>query len=386
MALAPPSSIRPWFSQAQSRAFNYCFLEERRFIFHSFLKCSNISTVDNLYCGYFMAQILLVNSYEALLRKLKHEIQEGMQNAQKAFEKERVLTYWRVGEIINGHILEQGRDSSGYGQRLFRNLSKDLGVGELLLYRVRQFYLKYPKFKPRLNLKWYHYQVLTSVEDKKKRDFFEKKTDEQNLSVRELENLIKSYEINIMPSATPTKPNRLNAYRGKLMTYELFKADYSEELLVDCGFNTFVRSGLKSFPGEFAQVSFKNGKSHFLKSQATRKDRFTYKAYLEGVIDGDTIWVILDVGFSIFLRQKVRFRGIEAEEKTTSRGMKAFHFVQDRLKDLPFLIIKSHSRDKFDRYLVDVYYLKDENSPQVVLGRGTYLNQELLNNNLAEIY
>jgi endonuclease YncB( thermonuclease family) len=51
---------------------------------------------------------------------------------------------------------------------------------------------------------------------------------------------------------------------------------------------------------------------------------------------------------------------------------------------LPFIIIKSHGRDKYGRYLADIFYLKGEKDPQAVLNKGIFLNQQLLDENLAQ--
>ena len=150
--------------------------------------------------------------------------------------------------------------------------------------------------------------------------------------------------------------------------------------------NTYIQTGLKKFPTQFATVSFKDGKPVYKQSDAKRTDRFTYKAYIEKIIDGDTLWVIWDAGFSMLLRQKVRLRGIEAPEIDTQEGKIVRQYVLDTLKGLPFVIIKSKTRDKFDRPLVDLYYIKGTEDAQTVLEKGIYLNQELLNKELVSIY
>jgi endonuclease YncB( thermonuclease family) len=110
---------------------------------------------------------------------------------------------------------------------------------------------------------------------------------------------------------------------------------------------------------------------------------YTYKAYLERVIDGDTLLVNIDVGVSVFFEQRLRLRGLDAPELGTSQGATAKKFVENRLKDCDFLIIKTHGSDKYDRYLVDVIYLKGVDNEDNVLREGTFLNNELLEEGLA---
>ena len=46
------------------------------------------------------------NSYYLLLKQLKKEIAEGLIRTQKAFDKEKVLTYWKIGKSISIHLLQ----------------------------------------------------------------------------------------------------------------------------------------------------------------------------------------------------------------------------------------------------------------------------------------
>ncbi len=51
--------------------------------------------------------------------------------------------------------------------------------------------------------------------------------------------------------------------------------------------------------------------------------------------------------------------------------------------DCDFLIIKTHGSDKYDRYLVDVFYLKGEDNEDKVLRDGIFLNNEILEEGMA---
>ena len=102
------------------------------------------------------------------------------------------------------------------------------------------------------------------------------------------------------------------------------------------------------------------------------------------LIDGDTLWVNVDCGFKIWAKQKIRLRGIDTPSIETQKGVESFKFVSKTLRGLPFIIIKSHGRDKYDRYLMDIFYLEGEEDPLVVLEKGTFLNQVLLDEGLAE--
>jgi len=320
-------------------------------------------------------------SYPNLLKHIKQEIAEALTRAHLAFEHEKIIAYWRIGESIALH-LAANKDQAGYGTQLYKNLSHDLGLGERLLYQVTQFYNTYPDFTPLQHLKWSHYRLLTTIKDGKQRTILEAKAAHDHWSKRALETFLKGDKGGNEPPKPP-KPKKLSLYKGKLYTYGIFKATYAANLLIDCGFNIYHESELARFAGKIVE-SVKTGETYeLIKSNASLKDLYTYKAYVEKVIDGDTLWVNVDCGFKTWVHQKLRFRGINAPEISTNAGVKSFKFICDALKDLPFIVIKTHSRDKYDRYLSDVFYLKGETDPLVVLGKGGFLNQELLDAGLA---
>ena len=236
---------------------------------------------------------------------------------------------------------------------------------------------------------------MTTVKDGKQRTILEAKAAHDHWSKRALEIFLKADKDRNRKPPKPPKPKPLPLLKGRLYTYGIFKAGYADNLLVDCGFNIYYESGLTVFPaalrrghasgktGNIAETVKTQTGFDFVKSNATYKDLYTFKAYVEKVIDGDTIWIMVDCGFKIWSRQKIRLRGIDTPGITTQKGIAAYSFVCAALKDLPFIVVKSHGRDKYDRYLMDIFYLGGEPDPQVVLEKGNFLNQELLDKGLA---
>ncbi|MCK4993996.1 MAG: hypothetical protein KAS13_02955 [Candidatus Omnitrophica bacterium] len=323
-------------------------------------------------------------SYSNLLKHIKKEIAEGLANAQKAYDKEKVIAYWKIGQSISKH-LSKNKDRADYGKKLYKRLSGDLGIGERLLYQMSQFYNTYPNLKPTHNLKWSHYRLLTSVKDQEKRNLFESKVSDDNWSKRALENFIKEdKEQDVKPEKPHVKKKgKLSISKGRLYAYKIFKDEYADNMLIDCGFNTYKESEVANFSSEFVETVKTESDYKFIKSTANRKQLYTYKAYIKKIIDGDTMWVNIDCGFKIWAKQKIRLRGIDTPGIETKKGIESFKFVCKALKNLPFIIIKSHGRDKYDRYLSDIFYLKGEEGPLVVLEKGAFLNQVLLDENLA---
>ena len=82
------------------------------------------------------------------------------------------------------------------------------------------------------------------------------------------------------------------------------------------------------------------------------------------IIDGDTIDVILDLGFDILHKSRVRLFGIDTPESRTrnkeekKRGLISKAFLKDKIKLAKKLTIKTHKGSetgKFGRILGDVF-------------------------------
>ena len=93
------------------------------------------------------------------------------------------------------------------------------------------------------------------------------------------------------------------------------------------------------------------------------KTDFSYRVKrVTKVVDGDTIDVILEMGFNILFAQRVRLFGIDTPESRTrdlvekKYGLKAKKFLQDKLKKAKSITIRTHKgeeKGKFGRILGD---------------------------------
>ena len=82
------------------------------------------------------------------------------------------------------------------------------------------------------------------------------------------------------------------------------------------------------------------------------------------VIDGDTIDVIIDMGFDILFKSRVRLFGIDTPESRTRDkeekkfGLMSKKYLQDRLKKAKKITIKTHKGEetgKFGRILGEIF-------------------------------
>ncbi len=88
---------------------------------------------------------------------------------------------------------------------------------------------------------------------------------------------------------------------------------------------------------------------------------YIYKAELIRVVDGDTVEIIIDQGFSNFTKQTMRLYGIDAPEMRTAAGKEAKAWLWDALQPLEAIYVQTiqlstkAKRDKYGRFLAVLY-------------------------------
>jgi micrococcal nuclease len=107
-----------------------------------------------------------------------------------------------------------------------------------------------------------------------------------------------------------------------------------------------------------------------------------YVKQVTKVVDGDTIDVVIDLGFDISFTTRVRLAGIDTPESRTkdlaekALGLESKKYLADRLKDAKNIVIKTekiNSTEKFGRVLGWLY----------INGEGNSLNVEMINKGYA---
>lgn len=100
------------------------------------------------------------------------------------------------------------------------------------------------------------------------------------------------------------------------------------------------------------------------------------------VIDGDTVDLDIDLGFSITLKQRVRLLGIDAAETRTKdldekkKGIDARLWLEKELARKGDWIIETKKDDKYGRILGTLYCVGDPNT----------INERMLNEGIASPY
>ena len=81
-----------------------------------------------------------------------------------------------------------------------------------------------------------------------------------------------------------------------------------------------------------------------------------YVKKVENVVDGDTIDVVIDLGFDILFQSRVRLAGIDTPESRTkdlkekALGLESKEYLKKHLKDAKSVVIKTEKMDSSEKY------------------------------------
>jgi micrococcal nuclease len=81
-----------------------------------------------------------------------------------------------------------------------------------------------------------------------------------------------------------------------------------------------------------------------------------YVRKVEGIVDGDTIDVLIDLGFDILFSSRVRLAGIDTPESRTKDlaekklGLESKEHLKSKLKDAKSVKIKTEKMDSSEKY------------------------------------
>ena len=118
-------------------------------------------------------------------------------------------------------------------------------------------------------------------------------------------------------------------------------------------------------------------------------DKYIYRGNLERVVDGDTIDALIDVGFDVWVKKRIRYKGIDTWESRTRNleekklGLAAKARNKQLLEEVSskpgYFRLKSYGVGKYGRVLADIFIL-DANGVQI------NLNQALITEGHAYVY
>ena len=134
---------------------------------------------------YYLKIKTLIETYE-----VNHKARALQDNSEK------LKTNWEIGKLLTE--AQNGSKRAKYGESLIKNWSQKLSklYGTNYSYTnlkyMRQFYLSFPiSHSLRDQLTWTHYRILLSIKNESERNYYTNQVVLNNLSTRELEEVIK---------------------------------------------------------------------------------------------------------------------------------------------------------------------------------------------------
>jgi endonuclease YncB( thermonuclease family) len=263
--------------------------------------------------------------YQKLLNDLSNLIVAGKEQAEQIANQSINNLYHQIGR----RICEEEIINQNLGQNLvLNNLTDDLNLERTTLSRAVNFFKTYPNYDPEKNtfLTWSHYKYLIAIKDAKVRKSFEEKSKKEKWTSLQLSNAIKGFS-------------------------------GSEDEQAAMSENNLTRPTAPTY---------------------------LYKAKVEKIVDGDTLILLIDLGFQVFKQQRIRLAGIDAFELKTKEGKKAKEFVRKKLQHLEFVMVKTHKIDIYGRFIGHIFYDETEakNKDDIFLS-GVYLNEEIVKAKMA---
>lgn len=313
------------------------------------------------------SEIVPTKDEQALIDDLIQLHEQSRQLAETAVDEIKKKLFWETGKRIKKQLLKN-KSRAEYGHYFYDLLSKSLRIGRSNLYLCAQFYETYPKIvRISGQLTWSHYAILLSVHDIAARDTLEKRIISEHLTYEQLKEIVRHSK----PLPSPDNDQKLEVERTAPYVYELSQINGID--MIDLGFNFCIESPEQNNKAK-AAVQFGSVPHN------------TYKAFVIEVLDGDTVWVNIDLGMKGWTTQKLRLRGVNSAEIVTAEGKTAKDHMVNVLEGCKFIAVKTYWRDKFTRYLADIFYDKNETDLAKLVQSGKFLNQELLDEGYAVEY
>ena len=118
-------------------------------------------------------------------------------------------------------------------------------------------------------------------------------------------------------------------------------------------------------------------------------EKYIYRAKLVRVVDGDTVDALIDVGFDIWFKKRIRFKGLDTWESRTrnleekKKGLAAKARTKELLEKISsksgYFRLKSYGLGKYGRVLGELFIMDKE-------GKQWNINKTLINEGHAYVY
>jgi hypothetical protein len=169
-------------------------------------------------------KLSLARDYPALVKRVCREIED----LEFLVKRRTAETYWRVGEFIHEHILEN-KQRAGYGNFVLKRLAEDVDRDFTTLSRSLQFYRTYPKLASQQLLSWSQYKQLITIKDEGQRKQLEQQFISKEFDTRKSQSFLNFKKLQLTAKDDPDKPvTQLAFTRGNLWTYGVVESPEQE--------------------------------------------------------------------------------------------------------------------------------------------------------------
>ena len=124
-------------------------------------------------------------------------------------------------------------------------------------------------------------------------------------------------------------------------------------------------------------------------NKKNKMEKYIYRAKLDRVVDGDTVDALIDVGFDIWFKKRIRFKGVDTWESRTRNleekalGLKAKARTKELLEKVSsksgYFRLKSYGLGKYGRVLGELFIMD-------VDGKQWNINETLIKEGHAYVY
>lgn len=230
-------------------------------------------------------------------------------------------TYWAYGDLI---AELRSESDIGYHNSLLQDLARETNIPIRTLQQSFAFRKAYKKPPANDLLSWSHYRVLARLPSEKQRTFYARLAKKESWTSKELQTAISSDLYSGGKLLEPTLPR----------------------------------------PSEAA---------------------FLYRAERVHVVDGDTLDVMVDLGFRNFSKQRLRLARINASETTSAEGRAARNFLTETITAAATIVLQTRKTDLHGRYVAHVFVSPDKVSIDECFQSGTYVNDLLVREKHAHV-
>lgn len=251
---------------------------------------------------------------EAQFQALVRKIKRLQEESESQSVDTALETYWSFGDLIASQRVSE---ELGYHNSVLRDLARETGVSLRALQQSVAFRGAYDEAPVGQELTWSHYRSLVRLSTAKQRDFYAERARSEGWTSKELQRAISS-----------------DLYSGGKLEKPRLARPTDPSFLYGCG-----------------QVR---------------------------VIDGDTIEVLIDLGFHSFSEQRLRLAQVDAPDVDTKEGRAARNFLIDTMGRAQTTVLKTLSTDVHGRYVAHVFCMESSVSIDECFEQGTHINDLLV--------